>query len=650
MYPWRVAKKDGSKDFLDDGERKGLAERIHESGKGPVYLLLFLLVFLVLVYAVVLNALRPHTTGREIAIDELLQKVRDKEITEVTLLAEDHRLTGTDAGGDWWTGIGPNDLLAPQLLTEFTTAGLRTRIDTQTSKNLLRLATQFVLPAATFGVFFMLIYTVFRRGAGGGEEWALLGRARGRRYATGEDSDVTFSDVAGLQEAVAELREVRDFLKHPETFERLGAKPPRGILLLGPPGCGKTLLAKAVAGEAGVPFFSVSASSFTEMLVGVGPSRVRDLFQKARAAAPAIVFVDEIDAVGRARGGSSMNPEGESTLNELLIQLDGFDTAQRIVLMAATNRADILDSALLRKGRFDRQIVIDVPDLTGRLAIFKVHARGKPIADDVDFDRFAKRTVGLSGADIAAVMNEAATLAARRQLTTIGNKEISEGIDRVITGPELHSRILGAEEKERVAYHEAGHTLVGWVLNTAVTVDKVSIVARGHALGLTWSLPVEDRRLRTRSQIEQEIAASLAGLAAEMVVYDDPSGGSQSDLIRANALARQMVYDLGMSDLGPIFIGSRESGFSTEHSDQLMHDADLQVRKLLEEADQRARAVLSAYRSHLDRLAQLLVTHETLEFHDLEAALGDLPKGLPSTEDLAPRRASPARTAPLRSR
>ncbi len=623
------------KAFLGDDDHPGFIGRIKNSGKGPLLLLVGLLLFLVLVYVLVLNALRPHTPGREITIDELQQKVRDKEITEVTLLAEDHRLVGTDAGGDWWTGIGPNDLLAPQLLTDFVRSGLRTRIDTQTSKNLLRTATQFVLPAATFAVFFVLIFYMRRRNDGDSSEWALLGRAKGRRYSSGEDSNVTFADVAGLEEAITELKEVRDFLKHPETFERLGAKPPRGILLLGPPGCGKTLLAKAVAGEAGVPFFSVSASSFMEMLVGVGPSRVRDLFQKAKAAAPSIVFVDEIDAVGRTRSSGSMNPEGESTLNELLIQLDGFDTAQRVVLMAATNRADILDSALMRKGRFDRQVVIDVPNKAGRLAIFKVHSRGKPVAADVDLERFAGRTVGLSGADIAAVMNEAATLAARRRLNSIGNKEISEGIDRVISGAELHSHILSPDEKRRVAYHEAGHTLVGWVLNSAVTVEKVSIVARGHALGLTWSLPIEDRRLKTRSQMEEEITAALAGLAAEMVVYDDPSGGSQSDLIRATGLARQMVYDLGMSDLGPVFLGSRESGWGNEHSDHVTERADREVSRILDDANQRARTVLSAYRSHLDRLVDLLVAQETLEYVDLEQALGDLPKGLPSGEDLA---------------
>ena len=637
--------------FLDDDEKPGLIRRIRESGRGPVVLLAFLLLFLVIVYAVVLNALRPHTPGREITLDELLAKIRDKEVTEIDYLAEDYRFIGSDAAGEIWTGVGAyNTELATTLLTDFTRGGVRTRIDTQTSKNLLRTATTFVLPAATFAVFFMLMFTMRRRGDGSGDDWALLGRARGRRYADGGDSNVTFADVAGLEEAIAELKEVRDFLKHPETFERLGAKPPRGILLLGPPGCGKTLLAKAVAGEAGVPFFSVSASSFMEMLVGVGPSRVRDLFQKAKAAAPSIIFVDEIDAVGRTRSaGNSMNPEGESTLNELLIQLDGFDTSQRVVLMAATNRADILDSALMRKGRFDRQVVIDVPDKNGRLAIFKVHARGKPVAPDVDLERFAGRTVGLSGADIAAVMNEAATLAARRRLNSIGSKEISEGIDRVISGPEMHSRILEPTEKRRVAYHEAGHTLVGWVLGSAVTVEKVSIVARGHALGLTWSLPIEDRRLKTRSQIEEEMAAALAGLAAEMIVFDDPSGGSQSDLLRATSLARQMVYDLGMSELGPVFLGSRESGYNVEHSDRLTEEADREVRRLLSNADERARTVLTAYRTHLDRLVELLVEHETLEFHDLEKALGDLPKGLPSSDDLAGARGS-GRTGALRSR
>ena len=648
-----MAKKESASDtgFLGDlDEKPGLVGRIRESGRGPSVLIGIVLVFLVIAYVVVLSALRPHTPGREITLDQLRQLATDKEITEVTYLAEDFRAVGSDSDGPWWTGIGPNQSLATNVIETLINNGVQTRIDTQQSKRTLALATSIVLPAATFAMFFLFIYTLRRRGDGD-QEWALFGRARGRQHVGAEESDVTFADVAGLSEAVQELKEVRDFLKHPDTFERLGAKPPRGVLLLGPPGCGKTLLAKAVAGEAGVPFFSVSASSFMEMLVGVGASRVRDLFDKARKAAPSIIFVDEIDAVGRARSaGSSMNAEGEATLNELLIQLDGFDTAQRVVLMAATNRADILDSALLRKGRFDRQVVIDVPDMSGRLAIFQVHARNKPLDPDVDLERFARRTVGLSGADIAAVMNEAATLAARGRLTSIGNKQISEGIDRVLTGPEMHSRILGVEEKRRVAIHEAGHTLVGWVLNTAVTVEKVSIVARGHALGLTWSLPVEDRRLKTRSQIEEEIAASLAGRTAELVVYDDISGGSQSDLMRATALARQMVYDLGMSELGPVYLGTRESGYTAEHSDELTKEADREVIRVLGSADERARTVLTVYRSQLERLADLLVERETLEFHDLEAALGDLPKGLPAGTDLAPAAAGRRPTSSLRAR
>jgi cell division protease FtsH len=621
-------------------EDQGRARRVLSKLKTPTGILAVLLVFLVVVYAVVLNAIRPHTPGREVSIDEVVQRIRDKEITNLTLLAEDHRMVGTDERGPWWTSVGPFDLLAEEILTDATTNGVTTRIDGQTGKNILKLATTFLLPVVSLVVLFSLMYSI-RRG-GGTEEFALLGRARANRYASEEGSEVTFADVAGADEAIQELKEVRDFLKSPEEFERMGAKPPRGVLLLGPPGCGKTLLAKAVAGEAGVPFFSVSASAFVEMLAGVGASRVRDLFQKARAAAPSIVFVDEIDAVGRARSmGDTGNAEGENTLNELLVQLDGFDAAQRVVLMAATNRADMLDSALMRKGRFDRHIVIDVPDFTGRAAIFRVHARGKPLAPDVDLDRFARRTIGMSGAEISAVMNEAATLATRKRKTEIGNTDISEAIERVIAGPEMHSRILGPEEKRRVAYHEAGHAIVGWVLNTSATVDKVSVVSRGHSLGGTWSLPTEDSRLRTRSQYEQEIASLVAGRSAELVVYGDPSGASSADLVRATSMARQMVYELGMSDdIGPVAISSRDGAYAPEHSDELTREADRAVRKMLEKGDERARAVITAYRQHLDRLAEQLVQVETLEHQDLQDLLGDLPKGLPPTPDVRHQRRS----------
>jgi cell division protease FtsH len=619
--------------FSDDDQKDTWIQRLKDSGRGPTVLLGGLVVFLIVVYAVVLTAVRPNTPGREMTIDELQREVRDREITEVTLLSEDRRLVGTDAEGDWWVGTGNFDNLAQSLLTEFTQQGVRTRIDTQTSKAMLKLATQFLLPAMSIAVMFTFFYQLRRRDEGGTAEYALLGRSKHRRYTAGQQADVTFADVAGLNEAKQELYEVKEFLSDPETFERVGAKPPRGVLLVGPPGCGKTLLAKAVAGEAGVPFFSVSASSFVEMLAGVGPSRVRDLFRKAKAAAPCIIFIDEVDAMGRSRSiGDTLNPEGESTLNELLVQLDGFDTTKRVVLIAATNRPDILDSALMRKGRFDRQIVIDEPDLTGRLAIFKVHSRGKPLAEDVDLQRFARRTVGLSGADIAAIMNEAATLAARRRQTVLTNKEIGDAIDRVVAGPELHSRMLGPDEKLRVAYHEAGHALVGWVLNSLNTVDKVSVVARGHSLGLTWSLPLEDRRLKTCSQYQEEIAMAVAGRTAELIVYNDPSGGSQTDLARATQLAHFMVFELGMSDaIGPVSLGPRTIGASLEHSDELMREADAEVRRILEKADECARGVITAYRDKLDLMASRLVAQETLEHSELQAILGDLPKGLPRT-------------------
>lgn len=593
------------------------------------------LVFLAVTYVVVLNALRPHTPGRELSLDRVERLAKKGQVSELTFLAQDFRIVGSTGRGPFWTGLA-GETQTSALASDLAARGVPTRIDTQSSKDILRLATQIGLPAATLVVGFLFMLVLLRGYSSG--ELALFGRSSARRYSSEAERPVTFADVAGLDEAIEELREARDFLSAPERFEEIGATPPKGILLLGPPGCGKTLLARAVAGEAGVPFFSISATEFVEMLVGVGASRVRDLFEQARAAAPAIVFIDEIDAIGRERStGGGLNVEWEASLNELLVQLDGFDPSSRVMLMAATNRADMLDSALVRKGRFDRHVVIDLPDVAGRSAIFKVHAQGKKLAPDLRLDDVARRTVGLSGADIASVMNEAALLAARRRLQAIGQSELTEAVDRVVAGPERRSHTLGEEEKLRVAYHESGHALVGWVLNVASTVDKVSIVARGRALASTWHLPTEDRQLTTRTQLEEEIAFLLAGRAAEDVVYSDIANGSQDDIERATTMARQMVCELGMSDsVGPRVVRGPRAGDGRAGEDGsgpgigVAEEAEREIGRLLGEADARGRAVLSAYRAELDRLATLLVERETLERHDLERLLGGLSKGMPA--------------------
>ncbi len=591
-------------------------------------MLALILVLLVSTYAFVLFSLRPETPGRQLDVGELRRRVGEGQVATLTLLVEDDRFVGADADGEFWVSTAGNDIFTSGLLTGFADVdGLDVVVDPQTSKNLLRYATQFLLPAATLIAGFALVYTV---SSGRDRQLGFAGRNTGRRYRAGERPPVTFADVAGLDETVAELQEVKDLLVNMDRYDALGAKPPRGILLAGPPGCGKTLLAKALAGEANVPFFAIAASEFVEMFVGVGASRVRTLFDQARKAAPCIVFIDEIDAVGRSRAGNSFNAEGENTLNELLVQLDGFDPEHRIVLMAATNRADILDPALVRKGRFDRQVVIDAPDLGGRLAIAQIHARGKPLSADVDLDAFARRTVGFTGADIAAALNEAATLAARRRLDTIGMAEISEAVERVQSGPERRNRVLTPTDKQHVAYHEAGHALVGWVLSSATRVEKVSIVARGHNLGGTLNLAVDDHRVTTRSQYVELITSALAGRAAEEVVFADPGDGSRFDLSWATRLARQMVYELGMSDLGPIALSAPGSGSATrEHSEEIAVTADRAVLAILEQADSDARSVLSAHRKTLDQLAQQLVARETLERRDLEELLGGLPQGVP---------------------
>ena len=443
---------------------------------------------------------------------------------------------------------------------------------------------------------------------------------------------VKFGDVAGIDEAVEELQEVRDFLSEPERYHKMGAKIPHGVLLVGPPGCGKTLLAKAVAGEAGVPFFSISGSDFVEMFVGVGASRVRDLFKQAKEAAPAIIFIDEIDAVGRQRGAGvgGSHDEREQTLNQMLVEMDGFEDSSSVILIAATNRPDILDPALLRPGRFDRQVTVDRPDVKGREKILRVHAANKPISGEVDFASLAKLTPGFTGADLANLMNEAALLAARRRKQTIGQTEVEEAMERVIAGPEKKGRVMTESERRTIAYHESGHALVGHILEHADPVHKVSIISRGRALGYTLSLPEEDHFLETRSAMLDDLAVFLGGRTAEELFCDDITTGASNDLERATKMAREMVMRYGMSDeLGTqvygeaqheVFLGrdyANHQDFSAETAKRI----DDEVERIMREAHERARVVLLEHADRMHQMAQALLAKETIEGEEMQALL-----------------------------
>jgi cell division protease FtsH len=448
---------------------------------------------------------------------------------------------------------------------------------------------------------------------------------------------VTFKDVAGADEAVEELEEIKEFLSRPQKFRAMGAKIPKGVLLYGPPGTGKTLLARAVAGEAGVPFFSISGSDFVEMFVGVGASRVRDLFEQAKAAAPAIVFVDEIDAVGRHRGAGlgGGHDEREQTLNQLLVEMDGFDVKSGVILIAATNRPDILDPALLRPGRFDRQIVVDRPDIRGRLGILEVHAKGKPLSDDVDLEVIARQTPGFTGADLANTINEAALLAARHGSDEITMKQLEEAIDRVIAGPERRSRVMSEEEKRITAYHEGGHALVGFALPNADPIHKVTIIPRGRAGGYTMALPLEDKHYMRRSELVDKLAMTLGGRTAEEIIFGDPTTGASNDIEVATNLARRMVMEYGMSDrLGPMKYGQPEGQVflgkdytrNQDYSDEVAAAIDEEVRKLITQAHEEARAIITTHDDALERVANALMERETLDASEIREILHDVPK------------------------
>jgi cell division protease FtsH len=500
------------------------------------------------------------------------------------------------------------------------------------------IALTVILPIVLLGALFYFLF--FRAARGAGTQAFNFSKSRAR-LTLDKRPDVTFADVAGAEEAKEEVQEIVEFLKSPQKFQALGGRIPRGVLLVGPPGTGKTLLAKAIAGEARVPFYSISGSEFVEMFVGVGAARVRDLFEQAKRNSPCLIFIDEIDAVGRHRGAGlgGGHDEREQTLNQILAEMDGFDTNANVIVMAATNRPDILDPALLRPGRFDRHVVIDLPDIKGRKAILEVHAKGKPVVKEVDFETVAKETPGFSGADLANVINEAALLAARRNRKDITLKELEEAADRVLAGPEKKSRIISPKEKEIIAYHESGHALTAKLLPNADPVHKISIVARGIMGGWTRFLPSEDRHLWSKSQFDDRLAVSLGGRVAEEITFGEATTGAQNDLEEATKLARKMVTEYGMSEkLGPrtfgqrqelVFLG-REISEQRDYSDKVAQEIDEEVHSIIQRAYSTAKQVLTANKERLKQLAQELIAHETLDEPELNRVL----------EGLAPQTAS----------
>ncbi|HUQ63317.1 MAG TPA: ATP-dependent zinc metalloprotease FtsH [Acidimicrobiales bacterium] len=539
---------------------------------------------------------------------------------------------------------------APRVVEGIRNSGsIETKVDHESDPIWWTLLQTFLPFILLVGAFMFVMNSM----QGGGSRVMQFGKAR-TKTVNKDQPKVTFADVAGADEAVEELQEIKEFLEAPGKFQAIGAKIPKGVLLYGPPGTGKTLLARAVAGEAGVPFFSISGSDFVEMFVGVGASRVRDLFTQAKTSAPAIVFVDEIDAVGRHRGAGhgGGHDEREQTLNQLLVEMDGFDTTSGVILIAATNRPDILDPALLRPGRFDRQVVVDRPDLEGRRAILNVHAKGKPLTKGVDVNVLARRTPGFTGADLANLMNEAALLTARRGFKEIGMPQLEEAIDRVMAGPERKSRIISDDEKRVIAYHEGGHALVGHALPNADPIHKISIIARGQALGWTLALPTEDKYLVSRSQLRDQLAMLLGGRTAEEVIFHDPTTGAQNDIEKATKIARSMVTEYGMSDeIGPqqlgqksgeVFLG-RDLNHQANYSDQVAARIDSEVRRLIDEAHSDAREIVETYRSTLDRLADALIEKETLDTAEVMEIFADVQVRAVRPADGGP----PARLRPL---
>ena len=576
------------------------------------------------------------TSGADtLATSDFVAAVKDDRVKDVTFKYADGSLTGTywANGSDKGSSsalksfksvyVGADSLA--ELMSEH--PGTTYRIDTS-SDEVLQTLLFSVLPT----VIMLLVFIYFMRRVGNQNGQAMSFGKTKALTAEGKRPKVKFSDVAGIDEAVEELQEVRDFLSEPERYRKMGAKIPHGVLLVGPPGTGKTLLAKAVAGEAGVPFFSISGSDFVEMFVGVGASRVRDLFKQAKEAAPCIIFIDEIDAVGRQRGAGlgGGHDEREQTLNQLLVEMDGFEDNSAVILIAATNRPDILDPALLRPGRFDRRVTVDRPDVSGRQKILGVHAANKPLASDVDLERIAKITPGFTGADLANLMNESALLAARRRKEKVGRDEVEEAMERVMAGPERKSRVMSQKEREVIAFHESGHALVGHVLENSDPIHKISIIARGQALGYTMQVPEEDHFLSSRDEMLDQIAVLLGGRTAEELFCGDITTGASNDLERATKIAREMVTRYGMSEeLGTqvfgeaqheVFLG-RDYAQKNDYSAETAKRIDDEVERIMREGHDRAREVLSARGDQMRTMAEVLLDRETVEGPAVDALL-----------------------------
>lgn len=580
--------------------------------------LFYLLIIMVIIWMFDLYG-EKNSKPADISYTSFMQHVQQDEIKQVTIV--DNVISGKLKDGKEFSTVAPNDSKLVEKL-EAKKVDIKAELPPQPPWWMSILSS--ILPMLIIvGLWFMLM----NQGGAGGGKVMNFGKSRARRYDE-EKLKITFKDVAGAEEAKQELEEVVEFLKHPQKYNDLGAKIPKGVLLYGPPGTGKTLLAKAVAGEAGVPFFSISGSDFVEMFVGVGASRVRDLFDQAKKSAPCIVFIDEIDAVGRQRGAGlgGGHDEREQTLNQLLVEMDGFSANEGIIMIAATNRPDILDPALLRPGRFDRQIVVDRPDIKGRTEILKVHVKGKPIGPDVNLDVIAQRTPGFTGADLSNLVNEAALLTARKDKKAIDMPEMEEAAERVIMGPERKSRVISDKEKRLTAYHEGGHTIVGMLLEHTDPVHKVTIIPRGRAGGYTLSLPKEDKYYATRSEMLDELKVLLGGRVAEALVLKEISSGASNDLQRATQLARQMICEYGMSEnIGPVTFGHRQDQVflgrdiarDKDYSEEVAAEIDKEVRSFMEDAYAATEKLLSENIDKLHVIAKALMEKETLEEEEI---------------------------------